>query len=145
MKPKFVIPVHGEYRMLYRHKEFVKNHLGYPEENVILIENGDVLELDGERATVVEKRDVGRTFIDESGFEEIDRETVRERRQMAFDGIVTPVVTLGEQSGALEAPPEVVARGLIGADGNGFVKDRQRVVTAAVETPPPPSGATIAC
>lgn len=136
VKPKFVIPVHGEYRMLYRHKEFVKNHLGYPEENVILIENGDVLELDGERATVTEKRDVGRTFIDESGFEEIDRETVRERRQMAFDGIVTPVVTLGEQSGALEAPPEVVARGLIGADGNGFVKDMQRVVTAAVENAP---------
>lgn len=136
VKPKFVIPVHGEYRMLYRHKEFVKNHLGYPEENVILIENGDVLELDGERATVTEKRDVGRTFIDESGFEEIDRETVRERRQMAFDGIVTPVVTLGEKSGALEAPPEVVARGLIGADGNGFVKDMQRVVTAAVENAP---------
>jgi len=136
VRPKFVIPVHGEYRMLYRHKEFVKNHLGYAEENVILIENGDVLELDGERATVTEKREVGRTFIDDSGFEEIDRETVRERKQMAFDGVVTPVVTLSEETGALEVPPEVVARGLIGAIGNGFIKDMERVVTEAVESAP---------
>ncbi len=136
VKPKFVIPVHGEYRMLYRHKEFVKNHLGYPEENIILIENGDVLELDGERAVVTEKRDVGRTFIDDSGFEEIERETVRERRQMAYDGVVTPIVTVSEKTGALEAPPEVVARGVMGANGNGFIKDMQRVVTEAVEKAP---------
>jgi len=136
VKPKFVIPVHGEYRMLYRHKEFVKNHLGYPEENIILIENGDVLELDGERAVVTAKRDVGRTFIDESGFEEIERETVRERRQMAYDGVVTPIVTVSEETGALEAPPEVVARGVMGANGNGFIKDMQRVVTEAVEKAP---------
>ncbi|HVF50642.1 MAG TPA: ribonuclease J, partial [Pyrinomonadaceae bacterium] len=138
VRPKFVIPVHGEYRMLYRHKEFVKNHLGYAEENVILIENGDVLELDGERATVIDKREVGRTFIDDSGFEEIDRETVRERKQMAYDGMVTPVVTLSEETGALETSPEVIMRGVIGADGNanGFVKEMQRIVTQAVESTP---------
>src|ERR687883_1170017 len=79
VRPKFVVPIHGEYRMLFRHKEFVKNHLGFPEENIILIENGDVLELDGERASVVNKHEIGRTFIDESGFEEIGRELVRER------------------------------------------------------------------
>jgi ribonuclease J len=133
VRPKFVIPVHGEYRMLYRHKEFIKNHLGYAEENVILIENGDVLELDGNHATVIDKREVGRTFIDDSGFEEIDRETVRERKQMAFDGIVSPVVTLSEETGELEATPEVVTRGLIGIDGNGFISDMQRIVTQAVE------------
>ena len=89
VRPKFVVPIHGEYRMLFRHKEFVKNHLGYAEENIILIENGDVLELDGERAAVVEKREVPRTFIDDSGFEEITSETVRQRRQMAYEGMVT--------------------------------------------------------
>src|SRR5499433_2321743 len=68
VRPKFVVPIHGEYRMLFRHKEFVKNHLGFAEDNIILIENGDVLELDGERAVIVDKRDVKRTFIDESGF-----------------------------------------------------------------------------
>lgn len=137
VRPKYVIPIHGEYRMLFRHKEFIKNHLNYDEENIILIENGDVLELDGERATVVDKREVGRTFIDETGFEEIDTETVRERKQLAYDGVVSLVVTINEETGELEAPPEIVARGLLGVDGsNGFIKDAQRVVTEAVENAP---------
>jgi ribonuclease J len=137
VKPKFVVPIHGEYRMLFRHKEFVKNHLGYTDETVILIENGDVLELDGERATIINKHDIGRTFIDESGFEEIDRETVRERRQLANDGVVSLVVTINAQTGALESPPEINTRGLLGADGsNGFLKNAQRVVTEAVEKAP---------
>jgi ribonuclease J len=138
VRPRFVVPVHGEYRMLYRHKEFLKNHVGIPEQNIILIENGDVLELEGERAAVVGKREVGRTFIDDSGFEEIGRETVRERRQLAFDGVVTPVVTIDEESGELEGTPEVVARGLVGQNGNGaaggMLKDMRRVVTEAVES-----------
>ena len=138
VRPKFVIPVHGEYRMLYRHKEFVRNHLGYAEENVILIENGDVLELDGQHATIIDKREVRRTFIDESGFEEIEHETVRQRKQMACDGLVTPIMTVSEETGALEVPPEIIARGVIGLDGhsNGFFKEMQRIVTAAVEATP---------
>src|SRR5919199_5188155 len=133
VRPKFVVPIHGEYRMLYRHKEFLKVHMGIAEEQIILIENGDVLELDGERATIIDQRNVGRVFIDESGFEEIDSETVRARRQLAYDGVITPVVTLSGETGALEAPPEVVTRGVLGAsDGNGtdsFVRELQRVVT----------------
>src|SRR5918912_44005 len=137
VRPKFVIPIHGEYRMLFRHKEFIKNHLGYAEENIILIENGDVLELDGERATIVDKREVGRTFIDETGFEEIEGETVRERKQLAYDGILSLVVTVNEETGELEAPPEIVARGLLGDDGSdGLVKDAQRVVARAIESAP---------
>jgi ribonuclease J len=133
VRPKFVVPIHGEYRMLFRHKEFVKNHLGYAEENIILIENGDVLELDGERATVIEKRDVPRTFIDDSGFEEITSETVRQRKQMAYEGIVTLIVTIDAETGELQSPPEIVARGVRGFDSsNGNVKDAQRVVTAAL-------------
>ena len=137
VRPKFVVPVHGEYRMLYRHKEFVKNHLGYAEENIILIENGDMLELDGEHATVVSKSDVGRTFIADWGFEQIERGVVKERRQLAYDGVVTPVITINEATGQLESPPEVVARGLLGTDGdgkqNGLIRDMQRVITETVE------------
>ena len=133
VRPKFVVPIHGEYRMLFRHKEFIKNHLGYAEENIVLIENGDVLELDGERATVVDKREVGRTFIDDSGFEEIDRETVRERRQIAYDGIVTLVIKINEETGELEAPAEIVARGVIGLEGaNGYHKEAQRIISEAI-------------
>ncbi|MDT5271011.1 MAG: ribonuclease [Acidobacteriota bacterium] len=138
VRPEFVIPVHGEYRMLYRHKEFLKNHCDFPEANIILIENGDVLELEPGRAKVVEKHEIGRTFIDESGFEEIDGEVIKERRQLANDGVVTPVITIHEESGELDSEPEVVARGVLGLDGNGnsatLLSDMRRVVTAAVES-----------
>ena len=150
VRPKFVVPIHGEYRMLFRHKEFVKNHLGYAEENIILIENGDVLELDGERASVTGKREIGRTFIDDSGFEEIDSETVRERRQLAYEGTVTLIVTIDSATGVLHGEPKIVTRGVRGfPSSNGFVQadgpgstpdqenqdlleDAQRVVTAAI-------------
>jgi len=127
-----VVPIHGEYRMLFRHKEFVKNHLGFPEHRIVLIENGDVLELDGERAAIVDKREARRIFIDESGFEEIEYETVRERRKMAYEGIITLVVTINRESGELQALPEVVARGVRGVDeSNGFLKSAQIAVAEA--------------
>ncbi len=150
VRPKFVVPIHGEYRMLFRHKEFVKNHLGYAEENIILIENGDVLELDGERASVTGKREIGRTFIDDSGFEEIDSETVRQRRQLANEGTVTLIVTIDSETGVLHGEPKIVTRGVHGfpnsngfaqVDGHGstsdpensdLLEDAQRVVTAAI-------------
>ncbi len=150
VRPKFVVPIHGEYRMLFRHKEFVKNHMGFPEANIILIENGDVLELDGERAAVIDRREVKRTFIDDSGFEEIDYETVRERKKMAYEGMITLFVTINEQTGELDGPPQIVAQGVRGfasTNGNGsnrktqvssyegskqLIKDAQGVVTAAI-------------
>src|SRR6476619_6062565 len=137
VRPKFVVPIHGEYRMLFRHKEFVKNHLGIPEHRIILIENGDVLELDGERAAIVDKRDTKRIFIDDSGFEEIDYETVRQRKKMAYEVIVTLVVTIDGQTGELEGPPQIVAQGVRGlSTGNGFgnylLEGSKRVVTSAV-------------
>jgi ribonuclease J len=137
VRPEFVIPVHGEYRMLYRHKEFLKNHCDFPEANIVLIENGDTLEIEPGRAKVVQKREIGRTFIDDSGFEEIDGEVVKERRQLAYDGVITPVVTIDEESGELEGEPEVVARGVLGLDGNGnsaaLLRDMRRVVTDTVK------------
>src|SRR5687767_5447000 len=142
VRPKFVVPIHGEYRMLFRHKEFVKNHLGYSEENIVLIENGDVLELDGERASVVNKREIGRTFIDESGFEEIDSETVRERKQLAYEGTITVVLTIDQATGALQGEPRIVARGVRGLSANGFgpngapagplLSDVKQVVAASI-------------
>ena len=133
VRPKFVVPIHGEYRMLFRHKEFVKNHLGYAEENIVLIENGDVLELDGERATIVDKKDIKRTFIDESGFEEIEYDTVRERKKMAYEGMITLVMIIDRATGQLQSPPQIVAQGVRGLEGgNGMTKDAQRVVVAAL-------------
>src|ERR1051325_11742868 len=133
VRPKFVVPIHGEYRMLFRHKEFIKNHLGYAEEDIVLIENGDVLELDGERAAVIDKKEIGRTFIDESGFQEIDSETVRERKQLAYEGIVTLIVTIDGETGVLEGEPRISARGVRGlSSDNGFREDAKRIVSAAI-------------
>jgi ribonuclease J len=120
VRPKYVVPIHGEYRMLFRHKEFVKNHLGYSEDNIILIENGDVLELDGERAAVIDKREVGRTFIDESGFEEISSDLVRERKQLAYEGTITLAVTIKNDTGELVENPRIVARGVRRLSSNGM-------------------------
>lgn len=132
-KPKFVVPIHGEYRMLFRHKEFIRNHLGYPEENIVLVENGDVLELDGERAQVVNKREIRRTFIDETGFEEILSETVRERKQLAYEGTITLIVAIDGVTGELKAGPKIVMRGVRGLDqANGSLKEAQQIVAAAV-------------
>ncbi len=132
VRPKFVVPIHGEYRMLFRHKEFVKNHLNFTEENIILIENGDVLELDGERAAVVDKRDIKRTFIDESGFEEIEYETVRERKKMAYEGMITLIVTINGETGELQSPPQIIAQGVRGFESsNGSTKGAQLAVAAA--------------
>ena len=132
VRPKFVVPIHGEYRMLFRHKEFVKNHLDIPEERIILIENGDVLEFDGERAAVVDRREIKRTFIDDTGFEEIESETVRARKKMAYEGIVTLVVTINSASGELETAPRIIAHGVRGIDGtNGFTKSAQAAIIAS--------------
>ena len=133
VRPKFVVPIHGEYRMLFRHKEFVKNHLGYAEENIVLIENGDVLELDGERAVITGKKEIRRTFIDDSGFEEIEYDTVRERKKLAYEGMITLVLVINRETGELQSPPEIVAQGVRGFESsNGMTEDAQRVVTAAL-------------
>jgi ribonuclease J len=60
---------------------------------------------------------------------------VRERKQLAYDGVITPVVTINEKTGKLEATPEIVTRGVMGADGaDGMMQDLQRITTQAVET-----------
>lgn len=141
-----MVPIHGEYRMLFRHKEFIKNHLNYPEERIVLIENGDVLEMDGERATIVDKREIKRTFIDESGFEEIEYETVRERKKMAYEGIVTLLLTMNRETGVLEGAPQILAQGVRGLPSTGInggagsssvassstLKDAELAVAAAI-------------
>ncbi len=146
VRPKFVVPIHGEYRMLFRHKEFIKNHLDYPEERIVLIENGDVLEMDGERATIVDKREIKRTFIDDSGFEEIEYETVRERKKMAYEGLVTLVLTMNGRTGELQGAPQIVAQGVRGLPSTGIngragnstavtsstLKDAESAVAAAI-------------
>ncbi|MBC7796901.1 MAG: ribonuclease J [Pyrinomonadaceae bacterium] len=135
VRPKYVVPIHGEYRMLFRHKEFVKNHLGYAEENVMLIENGDVLEFDGERAVISNKLEIGRTFIDESGFQEIGEEIIRERKRMAYEGVISLTQTLDNKTKKLIADPQISPQGVLRFDGNnGLMSRAQQIVKEAVNS-----------
>lgn len=135
VRPRYVVPIHGEYRMLFRHKEFVKNHLGYDERHVVLIENGDALEFSDGQASIATRHDIKRTFIDDGGYEEIDDATIRERKKLAFDGVVSVVVTLDAETGDLASDPAISASGLIGLNGAAgqFTRDAQKVVTEAFD------------
>src|SRR5690606_37995382 len=114
-RPKYLVPIHGEYRMLFRHKEFVKNHVeGYNDDNIILIENGDLLEIDADGARIVEKFDLYRTFIDEESSGEIEYDIVRERKKLAYGGAVSLVVTMDQ--GKLAAEPQITFQGVAGVD-----------------------------
>lgn len=114
-RPKFLVPVHGEYRMLFRHKEYVKNHIpGYSDENIVLIENGDMLEIDEFGARVSAKHELYKTFIDEESLEEIEYDVIRERKRLAYGGAISLVVTVNKATHELVGEPHVTFNGVAG-------------------------------
>ena len=133
-KPKFVVPIHGEYRMLFRQKEFIKNHVGsYSDDDIILIENGNVLEIDEYAARVVEKHELHKTFIDEESMEEIEYDVVRERKKLAYGGAISLVVTVDKMSHKLAGDPQITFQGVAGIDPlNGFAAEAREAVSKAI-------------
>ena len=134
-RPKFLVPIHGEYRMLFRHKEYVKNHVpGYTDENIILIENGDLLEIDASSARVVEKRELFKTFIDEESSGEIEYDVVRERKKLAYGGAISLVVMIDKKTGAIAGEPQISFQGVAGIDPtNGFAGHARDSISNAIE------------
>ncbi|MBI4469152.1 MAG: ribonuclease J, partial [Acidobacteria bacterium] len=125
-RPKYLIPIHGDYRRLHRHKEFALK-CGFEAHQVLVVENGDVIEFDGSGTRILEKRvAVGRTFIDEAGFEEIEEFIIRDRRHLSEDGFIVPIVAINEVSGELESVPEMVTRGFVLSSEDDDVMDRAR-------------------
>jgi Predicted hydrolase of the metallo-beta-lactamase superfamily len=136
-RPKFVVPIHGEYWMLFRQEEFIKNHLGYEPENIILVENGDVLELEPDRASILERRDIGRAFIDEEGADEIDYETIRERKKLAYGGMISLVVAIDKATKELKSEPQITLQGVAGVDfTNGMLEDARNNIAEAIQALP---------
>ncbi len=115
LRPEYLVPVHGEYRHQHIHAELARQS-GLRDEQIIILENGDVLEIDAESAEIVDKAHSGMVFVD--GFElgDADGLVLRDRRQLADDGILIAVVTVDAQTGRSVAPPEVVARGFLHDD-----------------------------
>jgi ribonuclease J len=115
VRPKFFIPVHGDYRYLRRHAE-VAMETGAVE-HAIVIEDGDVLELDKDNAHKADKVTAGRVLIDSgSSIDVVEDLVIRDRRILSEDGIVLAVLAINKRTGTVEQAPEVVMRGFGGAD-----------------------------
>lgn len=132
VRPKFLIPIHGETRQLFRHAEAARSW-GVARDRIVLSESGDIIELGEDMAKVTGKVQVGRTLIDDSGYGRIGDLVLRDRKHLAYDGIVLPIVAINKASGELEAAPEVVQRGLaLAGDGNGFIAKARSIVGQTV-------------
>jgi ribonuclease J len=111
LRPKNVMPVHGEFRMLMAHARLAVD-AGVPEDRIVLAENGSVVELRDGRAELVDHLDIGSTFVDGLGVGDVRDVALRDRRHLSEDGVLIVVVTLGSQNGRrAAAAPEVIARG----------------------------------
>jgi ribonuclease J len=133
-KPKFVVPIHGEYRMLFRHGEFVKNHCGYNDENVILIENGNVLELTANSAQITARNVIHKTFIDDEISDEVDFDIIRERKKLANSGTVNLVVAIDKRSRELITEPTITTQGVAGLDDLGEqLRKAREMIRKAIE------------
>jgi ribonuclease J len=114
VRPRAVMPVHGEFRMLAAHAQLAREG-GIPEDCIVLAENGSVVELSQEHgARIVDRVDAGMTFVDGLGVGDVHDVALRDRRRLAEDGVLIVVATLAASNnggGALTAAPELIARG----------------------------------
>lgn len=111
-KPKFFIPVHGEYKHLYQHKATAVA-VGIPEENIILGDNGFVIETDGVDMKVTGTVPAGRVFVDGLGVGDVGSIVLRDRKHLAEDGLIIAVATIDRDTGVILAGPDVVSRGFV--------------------------------
>ena len=112
VKPKYAIPVHGEYRHLKAHAE-VAQSLGIPKENIFLMYSGDVMELDEDGAAVTGKVHTGAIMVDGLGVGDVGNIVLRDRQHLSEDGIMVVVLTLEKRTNQLLAGPDSVSRGFV--------------------------------
>ncbi|HEX9959433.1 MAG TPA: hypothetical protein VGB00_00705, partial [Pyrinomonadaceae bacterium] len=107
---------------------------GYTDENVILIENGDVLELEENSARLVAHHQLERTFIDEESLGEIEYETIRERKKLAYGGAISLVVTIDRESREVVESPQITFQGVAGIDfTNGMVEEARQSIMESIK------------
>ncbi len=131
VRPKFFIPVHGDYRHLKRHVELAIA-TGVPEK-VILLEDGDVLTLDKTSATKTGKVTTGRVCIDNNSTADVVEDTViRDRKHLGEDGVFLPIVAINKRTGQLEGQPEITTRGFA-ADDPELLRNARDIVARTLE------------
>jgi ribonuclease J len=135
VRPRYFVPVHGEYRQLAQHARVARRVFSgrEPHPETLLIENGDILLLDAADARVAGKAPVGRVLIDGTRIGEVGDEVLRDRRHLAEDGLVVPVVAINKQTGMLEGVPDIITRGFVMENSQELLADGARVLSDVVE------------
>jgi ribonuclease J len=130
VRPRFLIPIHGEYRQLAAHAQLAVN-TGLECSRIQLADSGDVVAVSPESISIVDRVHVGQVFIDAT-LDEVDLSILRDRRRLAGDGIVVPVVAVHRESGAVNGYPEIMTRGFvpISEDGDEHLMAEARRVVA---------------
>ena len=132
VKPKYAIPVHGEYRHLKANAK-IANNLGIPKENIFIMHSGDVLELDENDAKIAGKVHTGAILVDGLGVGDVGNIVLRDRQHLAEDGIMIVVLTLEKGSNELLAGPDIVSRGFVYVrESEGLMEEAKSIVTEAV-------------
>lgn len=132
LKPKYAIPVHGEYRHLIAQKE-VAMSLGYDKEDIIIAKSGDVIELSDEKAAIVGKVHTGAILVDGLGVGDVGNIVLRDRQNLAENGIIIVVLTLEKYTGQLVAGPDIVTRGFVYVrEAEELLDEARAIVTDSV-------------
>lgn len=131
VKPKYFVPVHGEYRHLFRHAALA-HQLGAVSEEIFLLENGQAIEFTEEGAQRRDPVTAGRVLVDSGSLEEIEEVVIRDRKHLSEDGVVVPIIAIDKHTGKLESQPEIVTRGLMSENGQELLVGAREVLMKTV-------------
>src|SRR5438046_5229186 len=112
VRPRFFVPVHGEYRQLLLHSELARD-AGLDQSHIAVVEDGETVELDAETMERGEKIGTGLVYVDGLGVGDVEQVVLRDRRRLAEDGILVVTLTLDRDTGAVCAGPDLISRGVI--------------------------------
>ena len=133
VKPKYAIPVHGEYRHL-KANAGIARMLGIPKDNIFILKSGNVLEVSEKEAKVVDNVHTGEILVDGLGVGDVGNIVLRDRQHLAEDGIMIVVLTLEKGSNQLLAGPDIVSRGFVYVrESESLMEEARKVLTDAVE------------
>ena len=137
-RPKYFVPIHGEYRQLAMHARIAERVMAGSDRRTqtLLAEDGDIIQFDRHGARIADKAPTGRVLIDVTRTGEVGDEVLRDRRHLAGDGVVVAVVAISRQTGALVGDPELVARGFVvdAGESDALFKDARGVIAGCIES-----------
>jgi ribonuclease J len=135
VRPRYFLPIHGEYRQLARHAQLASHLKSYGLEQTFVLETGETLEIDRTGARRGEKVTVGRVCIDSGSLDDVVEDMIiRDRRHLAEDGFVLPVIAIDKHTGKSEGLPEIVSRGFIGSEGAEILQQARSVVARTLDS-----------